>query len=235
MPRSIPDADLAFWQPPEGSESTATLSTPEIFLESLLTCPNCGRSNLEKMPIDVCLYFYECPDCHSMLKPLAGDCCVFCSYGSVKCPPGRRYASSTPGHGDPQRFNGAVTRSRTRRSRKSILRGGRRGRAESCHERADAGLRRRVCRRRRGDCWSKRRHCDKGDGGVADAQAGFPLWSICQRPAMTVSGDCTLRHGGADRPIRHPNREHRAQSLATSEQVKHRVVTRPRDRVVALG
>jgi hypothetical protein len=21
------------------------------------------------------------------LKPLAGDCCVFCSYGSVPCPP----------------------------------------------------------------------------------------------------------------------------------------------------
>ena len=21
------------------------------------------------------------------LKPLAGDCCVFCSYGDVKCPP----------------------------------------------------------------------------------------------------------------------------------------------------
>lgn len=63
------------------------MSTSEIVLESLLTCPHCGRSSLEKMPTDACLYFYQCPHCHSLLKPLAGDCCVFCSYGSVKCPP----------------------------------------------------------------------------------------------------------------------------------------------------
>ena len=25
--------------------------------------------------------------CGTRLKPLAGDCCVFCSYGSVPCPP----------------------------------------------------------------------------------------------------------------------------------------------------
>ena len=31
--------------------------------------------------------FYECKECHTLLKPLAGNCCVFCSYGSVPCPP----------------------------------------------------------------------------------------------------------------------------------------------------
>ena len=39
------------------------------------------------MPTDACQWFYECPSCHSLLRPRAGDCCVFCSYGSVKCPP----------------------------------------------------------------------------------------------------------------------------------------------------
>ena len=39
------------------------------------------------MPTDACLFFYDCTGCGARLKPQAGDCCVFCSYGSVKCPP----------------------------------------------------------------------------------------------------------------------------------------------------
>lgn len=39
------------------------------------------------MPTDACQYFYECANCGAMLRPKLGDCCVFCSYGSVKCPP----------------------------------------------------------------------------------------------------------------------------------------------------
>ncbi len=38
------------------------------------------------MPTDACQYFYECLHCHTLLKPKAGDCCVFCSYGSLPCP-----------------------------------------------------------------------------------------------------------------------------------------------------
>jgi hypothetical protein len=56
-------------------------------LESVLTCPECGRSTLEEMPPDSCRFFHECVECHHMLRPKTGDCCVFCSYGSVKCPP----------------------------------------------------------------------------------------------------------------------------------------------------
>ena len=56
-------------------------------LESVLTCPECGAAALETMPTDACIYFYECCACHAMLRPKAGDCCVFCSYGSEKCPP----------------------------------------------------------------------------------------------------------------------------------------------------
>ena len=40
-----------------------------------------------KMPTDSCQYFYECKNCHVVLKAKSGDCCVFCSYGTVQCPP----------------------------------------------------------------------------------------------------------------------------------------------------
>ncbi|HVS90432.1 MAG TPA: GDCCVxC domain-containing (seleno)protein [Mucilaginibacter sp.] len=59
----------------------------EIQLQSVITCPQCGYQKTETMPIDACRYFYHCENCHTMLKPLKGDCCVFCSYGDIKCPP----------------------------------------------------------------------------------------------------------------------------------------------------
>jgi hypothetical protein len=58
-----------------------------LLLESVLTCPSCGLQATETMPEDACQYFYECTGCHARLKPRAGDCCVFCSYGTVVCPP----------------------------------------------------------------------------------------------------------------------------------------------------
>lgn len=60
---------------------------PTLRLRSRLTCPHCGFQREETMPTDACLYFYDCPGCGQTLKPKPGDCCVFCSYGSVKCPP----------------------------------------------------------------------------------------------------------------------------------------------------
>ncbi len=58
-----------------------------IVLESTLTCPHCGHSKTERMPTDACQWFYECEQCHQVLRPKAGDCCVYCSYGTVPCPP----------------------------------------------------------------------------------------------------------------------------------------------------
>ena len=58
-----------------------------IILKSVITCPVCEHQKEETMPTDACQYFYECEKCKTILKPLAGDCCVFCSYGTVKCPP----------------------------------------------------------------------------------------------------------------------------------------------------
>ena len=54
---------------------------------STITCPNCTYRKKEKMPKDSCLYFYKCSSCNTVLKPKQGDCCVFCSYGNIKCPP----------------------------------------------------------------------------------------------------------------------------------------------------
>jgi len=56
-------------------------------IDSVITCPECGFSKAEVMPTDACQWFYVCPNCHAKLRPKEGDCCVFCSYGSVPCPP----------------------------------------------------------------------------------------------------------------------------------------------------
>jgi len=59
----------------------------DVILQSVITCPKCGQHAEETMPTNACLFFYECSRCGVMLKPKPGDCCVFCSYGSVPCPP----------------------------------------------------------------------------------------------------------------------------------------------------
>ncbi|MGD9657599.1 MAG: GDCCVxC domain-containing (seleno)protein, partial [Methylocystis sp.] len=48
-------------------------------LLSTITCPSCGHQSTETMPTDACQVFYECKGCGALLKPKAGDCCVFCS------------------------------------------------------------------------------------------------------------------------------------------------------------
>ena len=58
-----------------------------MILESIITCPVCKHATVETMPTDACQFFYDCKGCGERLKPVAGDCCVFCSYGSVPCPP----------------------------------------------------------------------------------------------------------------------------------------------------
>jgi len=55
-------------------------------LNSNIKCPECGYEKNEVMPTDSCQYFYECTNCNKVLKPMEGDCCVYCSYGTEKCP-----------------------------------------------------------------------------------------------------------------------------------------------------
>lgn len=58
-----------------------------VALSSEIICPICGHKEAEIMPTDACQYFYDCKGCGEILRPKLGDCCVFCSYGTVKCPP----------------------------------------------------------------------------------------------------------------------------------------------------
>ncbi|MBW2472059.1 MAG: hypothetical protein JRE18_08280 [Deltaproteobacteria bacterium] len=58
-----------------------------VVLTSTLECPHCGHRAVETMPTDACQYFYDCRGCGAVLRPKPGDCCVFCSYGTVACPP----------------------------------------------------------------------------------------------------------------------------------------------------
>jgi len=62
-------------------------SPKRIELFSTITCRYCRHKKKEEMPTDSCMYFYECEHCKERLKPKRGDCCVYCSYGDVKCPP----------------------------------------------------------------------------------------------------------------------------------------------------
>lgn len=58
---------------------------PEDVTVSVITCPHCGHQQAETMPVFSCAIFYRCTRCEAMLQPLAGDCCVYCSYGTEPC------------------------------------------------------------------------------------------------------------------------------------------------------
>jgi hypothetical protein len=67
-----------------------------VILKSVLTCLYCNTSEIETMPTNACLFFYECMGCGKLLRPNATDCCVFCSFGSVPCPPVQADGGKSP-------------------------------------------------------------------------------------------------------------------------------------------
>ena len=58
-----------------------------VRLDSVITCPVCGHAVRQAMPTDACQWFWDCPGCGALVRPKPGDCCAFCSYGTVPCPP----------------------------------------------------------------------------------------------------------------------------------------------------
>ena len=58
--------------------------------EGTIHCPHCGVETPDIMPTNACVRFWECPACRALVKPKPGDCCVFCSYGTMPCPPRQR-------------------------------------------------------------------------------------------------------------------------------------------------
>ena len=63
---------------------------PDVRLQTLVTCPECGTETETFMPTDRCRVLWTCPACGATLTPDADDCCVFCSHGSAPCPPVQR-------------------------------------------------------------------------------------------------------------------------------------------------
>lgn len=57
-----------------------------VTMVSEITCPKCGYRKMETMPTDVCVIKYNCEKCNAEMRPKDGDCCVFCTYGTHKCP-----------------------------------------------------------------------------------------------------------------------------------------------------
>ena len=47
------------------------------------------------MATDAWQFYYECMNCQAVLRPLDGDCCVFCSYADTLCPPKQMEAMSS--------------------------------------------------------------------------------------------------------------------------------------------
>jgi hypothetical protein len=74
-------------------------SVAALVTEATITCPVCGFTKLEVMPLDACQHSYRCEECGAMLNPRPGDCCVFCSYADVVCPPKQAEVGLPSGHG----------------------------------------------------------------------------------------------------------------------------------------
>ena len=58
-----------------------------MILQCVITCPHCATARSETMLTDACQLLYVCTGCGATLRAKPGTCCVFCSYGSVPCPP----------------------------------------------------------------------------------------------------------------------------------------------------
>jgi hypothetical protein len=68
-------------------QTDSILRELDLILDSIITCPHCATARLETMPTDACRILYRCTGCGAKLRAKGRDCCVFCSYGSVPCPP----------------------------------------------------------------------------------------------------------------------------------------------------
>lgn len=77
---------MAYWQKEDLKLAIITVAT--------LTCPECGAAHTETMTDDSCRFFYRCAACGATVRPAEGDCCVFCTYADVPCPPIQRERES---------------------------------------------------------------------------------------------------------------------------------------------
>ena len=55
-------------------------------LQTIMKCPNCRTTETVTMDPKIPGDFFTCKECEKTHEPRLGDCCVYCSYGSVNCP-----------------------------------------------------------------------------------------------------------------------------------------------------
>lgn len=77
-----------------GALAGMSMQPMNVIFESEITCSFCGHVAKESMPDNVCQFYYACLGCHALLRAKKGDYCVFCSFGTVKCPPIQRGGKS---------------------------------------------------------------------------------------------------------------------------------------------
>jgi epoxyqueuosine reductase QueG len=56
-------------------------------MQATITCPESKAAKREVMPENACQHFHTYGGCGATLRPLEGNCCVFCSYSDELCPP----------------------------------------------------------------------------------------------------------------------------------------------------
>ena len=66
--------------------------------QSVMTCPHCGFQRAELMPEHSCVIVYQCQRCGAVLRPAEGDCCVYCTYGTLPCPAIQRRRATANDH-----------------------------------------------------------------------------------------------------------------------------------------
>lgn len=57
----------------------------QFFFDSVLRCPVCGATQLQKLPMDKGQQSFYCRECESEIVTPTDQCCVFCAFGSHKC------------------------------------------------------------------------------------------------------------------------------------------------------
>jgi hypothetical protein len=55
--------------------------------ECIIKCPHCKAEQETLMPNNSNQIAFVCSACRKTMLIAEGDCCVFCSYGSIKCLP----------------------------------------------------------------------------------------------------------------------------------------------------
>ena len=82
------EADLKSKQNQETEKETCceAKSSEKLSESSEITCPKCDFTKEEVLPTDVCVIKYTCSNCNYEMTPKDGDCCVYCTYGTHKCP-----------------------------------------------------------------------------------------------------------------------------------------------------